>query len=417
MSNRVWSNAFIYLGTAVVTAALGLVSALLMTHLLAPEQYGRLGVFLSVLYIAMPTISLAAEGLIAVNKSTLGDQAYIEFRRTAVGLALISFSILQLAFFAGWVIGLVPDKLLLLIPAYALLRFTSTMAMTEYVAEQQARAYCLATILSSIVSLSMTYLFIVSISANAGWRVVALILAESLLLCIRYHGHMRILAPKIHIEYKTQILKFGLPSMVALAGAWALNESDKAFVASSFGFTTAGIYTAAATLGSIMTSFNQSLTNAVYPTYFSKLNNPKHTPGRTIAKTISTYVLLNAAFGLLVCSIYWATKDNLLPPRYLDASKYFYAIIVAAIPAAIYRPLGLAADYYKLQTHRAISIVTGGVTTIMALHFGPNFFNSALIAPFAMGAGYITTCIILVFFLKLHIEKQDQTIFSNNHKK
>jgi O-antigen/teichoic acid export membrane protein len=127
-ARRSWINTALYLGTTVVSALLGLAGAVMMTHLLAPVEYGRIGIFLSVLYIASPMVSLAAEGLIAVNKSTLDADEYARFRRTAIAIALAVSATLQVCAGALWLIGILPDPLLLLAPLFALLRFASTMA-------------------------------------------------------------------------------------------------------------------------------------------------------------------------------------------------------------------------------------------------------------------------------------------------
>ena len=238
LGQRSWINTILYLGTTVVSALLGLASAVLMTHLLAPHEYGRIGIFLSVLYIASPMVSLAAEGLIAVNKSTLDGVEYDLFRRTAIAVALMMFGLLQATAVLLWLGGALPDPLLLLIPLFALLRFASTMASTEYVAEQRAATYAGLTLLNNIMALALTYLLISQVVPSASGRILALMCAETVMLWFRYWGRLeQILKPRLDAKYRRQIATFGLPSMVALLGAWGLNESDKTIVAHSFGLT------------------------------------------------------------------------------------------------------------------------------------------------------------------------------------
>ena len=265
VKGRTWFNTGLYLGTTVITSVLGLIAALLMTHLLSPDQYGRVGVVLSVLYIALPLVSLAADGLVAVNKSTLSDDDYEDFRRTAIAIALSVFAVLQIAAVVVWRCGGIADPLFLVIPIFALLRFAGAMAATEYIADQQATTYALLTLLNSVVALAITWLLLSHFTTSAAGRIAALMIAESVLLWFRYRRRLKVLfRPHLHPVYIRQIFAFGLPSMFALFGAWALNESDKTVVAHITGLTNAGFYTAAATLASVMMSFNQSLTNAFY---------------------------------------------------------------------------------------------------------------------------------------------------------
>lgn len=289
MKERTWFNTGLYLGTTIITSVLGLIAALLMTHLLSPDQYGRVGVVLSVLYIALPLVSLAADGLVAVNKSTLSNDDYEDFRRTAIAIALSVFSVLQIAAVIVWRCGGIADPLILVVPIFALLRFAGAMAATEYIAEQQAATYALLTLLNSVVALAMTWLLLSHFTTSAAGRIAALMIAESVLLWFRYRRRLNVLfRPHLHPVYIRQIFSFGLPSMVALFGAWALNESDKTVVAHMTGLTNAGFYTAAATLASVMMGFNQSLTNALYPGLFAKLRDQR----QNITRLMLSYLLV-----------------------------------------------------------------------------------------------------------------------------
>lgn len=405
LGQRSWINTILYLGTTVVSALLGLASAVLMTHLLAPHEYGRIGIFLSVLYIASPMVSLAAEGLIAVNKSTLDGVEYDLFRRTAIAVALMMFGLLQATAVLLWLGGALPDPLLLLIPLFALLRFASTMASTEYVAEQRAATYAGLTLLNNIMALALTYLLISQVVPSASGRILALMCAETVMLWFRYWGRLeQILKPRLDAKYRRQIATFGLPSMVALLGAWGLNESDKTIVAHSFGLTTAGLYTAAATMAAIMASFNQSLTNAFYPRLFAELRE-----GDRLAVVATRWFLrflgINAAFALIAVLAYTLLKDALLPVKYASASTYFYALVAASLGVAAFRPFGLIAEYFQMARARAIAILAGGGVTIGTAVVGTRWLDTPLMAAIGIGAGYVVTACVLAVALRSRLRK------------
>lgn len=405
---RSWINTILYLGTTVVSALLGLASAVLMTHLLSPHEYGRIGVFLSALYIASPMVSLAAEGLIAVNKTTLDDLEYDRFRRTAIAVALIMFCALQAAAALLWQSDSLPDPLLLLVPMFALLRFASTMASTEYIAEQRAATFARLTLLNNIMALALTYLLISQLVASALGRLLALMFAETVMLWFRYWGRLeQILKPKLDAKYRRQIVAFGLPSMVALLGAWGLNESDKTIIAHVFGLTTAGLYTAAATLAAIMANFNQSLTNAFYPRLFSELRE-----GNRLAAVATRWFLrflgINAVFALIAVLAYTVLKDSLLPVKYASASTYFYALVAASLGVAAYRPFGLIAEYFQMARARAIAILTGGGVTIGTTVAGTKWLDTPLMAAVGIGAGYVVTAGILAVAIRSKLRKSTE---------
>jgi O-antigen/teichoic acid export membrane protein len=400
LGQRSWINTTLYLGTTVVSALLGLASAVLMTHLLDPHEYGRIGIFLSVLYIASPMVSLAAEGLIAVNKTSLDGVEYDRFRRTAMAVALMVFGVLQAISTLLWLGGALPDPILLLAPLFALLRFASTMASTEYVAEQRAATYAGLTLLNNIMALALTYLLISHVVTSAYGRILALMCAETVMLWFRYWGRLeQIVNPRIDGKYRRQILAFGLPSMVALFGAWGLNESDKTTVAYAFGLTTAGLYTAAATMAAIMASFNQSLSNAFYPTLFAELRE-----GDQLVAVATRWFLrflgINVVFALFAVLAYTLLKDALLPIKYANASTYFYALVTASLGVAVYRPFGLIAEYFQMARTRAIAIVTGGGVTIGTAVMGMRWLDTPVMAAVGIGAGYLVTAGILALALR-----------------
>ncbi|POZ60561.1 lipopolysaccharide biosynthesis protein [Chromobacterium alticapitis] len=407
---RSWINTFLYLGTTVVSALLGLASAVLMTHLLAPHEYGRIGIFLSMLYIASPMVSLAAEGLIAVNKSTLDSAAYDRFRCTAIAIALMVFGVLQVVATSLWLLGVLPDPLLLLVPLFALLRFASTMASTEFVAEQKAVMYAGLTLVSNVLALALTYLLISQVVASASGRILALMFAESVMLWFRYWGRMEILMPKFDAKFKRQIVAFGLPSMLALFGAWGLNESDKTIVAHTFGLTTAGLYTAGATLAAIMANFNQSLTNAFYPRLFAELRS-SHRLQAVATRWFMRFLGINTAFALLVVLTYALFKDLLLPVKYASASTYFYALVAASLGVAAYRPFGLIAEYYQMARTRAIAILAGGGVTVSFAVAGSRWLGTPLMAAVAIGTGYLVTAGILAVAIRSRLRKSHEGKF------
>jgi O-antigen/teichoic acid export membrane protein len=379
----------------------------MMTHLLAPVEYGRIGIFLSVLYIASPMVSLAAEGLIAVNKSTLDADEYARFRRTAIAIALAVSATLQVCAGALWLIGILPDPLLLLAPLFALLRFASTMASTEYVAEQRAATYAGLTLLNNVMALGLTFLLISEVVATAAGRILALMCAETVMLWFRYWGRLeQILHPALDRKYRAQIVAFGLPSMIALFGAWGLNEADKTIVAHAFGLSTAGLYTAAATLAAIMANFNQSLTNAFYPRLFAELRKGDRL-STIVMRWFLRFLCINAAFATTVVLAYMALKDVLLPAKYASASIYFYALVAASLGVAAYRPFGLIAEYFQMARARAIAILVGGGVTIVITAVGTRWLNTPMMAATGIGFGYLVTAGILAVSLRTKLRESD----------
>lgn len=392
---RPFRHLIFYLGSSLVTAVIGFASVLVLTRLLAPADYGLIGIFLSLLFLVAPLVSISADGLIAVNKSSLTLRAYESFQSCYIAMAYICFFLLQLAFLFAWFMGFFSEGLLLGLPLFGLIRFLAGMASTEYVVEERAVLFSVMTIFNSLCSLLLTVFFIMSLGSWGGWRIIAMLLADLFMLTIRYKGRMRLLIrPQLKKVELLPILSFGVPGLIAIGGSWALNEADKVIVAHEVGLHQAGIYAAAAGLASIMMTFNQSLTNALYPEMFRRLSLSEKTHWKIVLHYLFVFGMLASCFGALVVAAYLILGDLLLPPRYSGARDVFIALVATGVVVSIYRPFGLLAEYLKWGRRRALAITLGGGLTILVGFLGVK--NGGLLwAPVGVAVGYICAALVL----------------------
>lgn len=388
-------NATIYLGFSIASSLLGMAAVLMLTRLLSPEQYGTIGVFYSLLFLIVPLISLCCEGLIAVSKTTLQPGDYELFQRNCLGLAYFSFAVMQVLLIGLWCGGLLGSGLLVFAPLFALIRFIAGMAGTEYIVEQRPIMYGTLTLVTAVIALGLTVLLTEGFGAWGGFRVLALLVADVLVLGVRYRGRMNILfTPTISSAHRKQILAYGIPSLICIPGAWGMNEADKMIVAKIAGIDAAGIYVAGAGLAVIMTTFLQSLTNALYPGMFRTLAAKKLRPMKVLVQYTGGFMLGSLLFcGLVLVGYFWI-GDRILPPRYLGAKPIFVALMCAGVANSIYRPFGLAADYFRLARLRAVAILLGGLTTISVGFIGVTY-SGPLWAAGGVAAGYLIAAVTM----------------------
>jgi len=396
-------NTGIYVAFALGTSAVGFLAVLVLTRLLSTAEYGRIGLFFSALFFIAPLVSLAADGLVAVNKSALDADRYRAFQQTYVGLAMLCAAGCTAVMAALWLAGIYADALIVGTPLFALVRFFATMAGTEYVAEQRAIAYGVLTMATSGLAVLLTIAFVWAFGESGTWRVLAMFAADLLLLGVRYRGRLRIfLEPRLDREFARQIVHFGLPSVIAVAGGWGLNEADKVIVARNGGLSTAGVYTAAAALAAIMMTFNQSLVNALYPGLFRALSEGRRSAS-VLADYVVRFVTISAAFGAVAVGLYFAFADHLLPTRYLGGKSIFVALMAAGVATSLYRPFGLLADFYRLARTRALALLAGGASAIAIGYYGVRS-GSLLWAPAGIACGYVIASAIIAVGLRVRDE-------------
>lgn len=395
------ANTSIYLAFSIASSGIGFLAVLALTRLLPTSEYGRIGLFFSALYFIAPLVSIAADGLVSVNKSTLTPERYRTFQQTYVGLAMACFGACQLATAVLWLSGVVPDALIMGAPAFALVRFFATMAGTEYVMEQRAITYGSLTLATSAIGLLLTIVLCWAFGGSSVYRVFSMFLADLALLAIRYRGRSEILLkPRIDSGFALQIFHFGVPSVIAIAGGWGLNEADKVIVVKTAGLSAAGVYTAAAALAAIMATFNQSLTNALYPGLFSALG--QEVPVRRVLATyVGKFASLSGAFALIGIVLYFLFADRLLPARYLGGKSIFVALMLAGVATSIYRPFGLMSDFYRLARVRALAVLVGGGGAIALGYAGIRSDGSLLWAPAGIACGYVLASIVTAIGLRV----------------
>jgi len=389
-----------YFSFSMATSALGFVAALVMMRLMPPEEFGRIALFLSMQFIAVPLISFAADSLVAINKSKLDTAEYEYFRCSYVTFAYLMLAVVQISFIFFYAIGILQDGLLLLIPVYGLIRFLIGMASTEFVMEEKAIRYGVVAFSTTLTSLALTVVLLSVFSGVADWRIVSLLLADILFLFVRYRGRLKLLWTfSLDKGVFKDIVRFGFPLLLSVAPAWALNESDKIIVAQYADMASLGYYAAACAIGSIMITFNIAMLNALTPKIYAALGNEPGAMLSTVKRYVVKFLGAASAFGVLFIIAYWLTADLILPEKYIAARQIVYVVILFSLGRGLYSVLGLVTDYYGMTMVKLKSVVYGGITTVVVAVIGVVKIG-VIGAAIGVGSGYLVLSSLLWFALK-----------------
>jgi len=388
-----------YFSFSIATSALGFIAALVMMRLMPPEEFGRIALFLSMQFIAVPMISFAADSLIAINKSKLSKVEYEHFRCSYVMFAYTMFIVVQVIFFLLYPMGVLHDGLFLLIPLYGLIRFLISMASTEYVMEEKAVQYGMVAFSTTLTSLLLTVILMSLFSGVADWRIAALLFADILFLFVRYRGRMKLLWTfSVDKKVFKDVMRFGFPLLLSVAPAWALNESDKIIVAKYVDMASLGYYAAACAIGGIMITFNMAMLNALTPKIYQALGANPEGMISIVKRYIRKFISASAAFGCFFALVYWVAADLVLPEKYAAARTIVFVVILFSLGRGLYTVLGLVADYYGMTVIRLKGIIYGGTTAVVAVIFGVMKFG-IIGAAVGVGSGYLVLSSVLWFYL------------------
>jgi O-antigen/teichoic acid export membrane protein len=396
MISRSVRHTVIYLGFSVVTAGIGFLSSIILTRLLEPREYGRVGLFLSLLFIVIPMISLSADNLISVNRIKHEPAAYEHFRRCYVSTAYIVFLLVQALFVGLYFFDILRDPIFLMLPVLGLIRFLTSIVNIEFVFSEQPVPFGLFNIGSVLLSLVLTATFIFMFSGNAQWRALAMIVSEGLFVLMRYRGQFdRLFAVHLDAQVSGDIFRFGLPLLLSLGAVWALNESDKVIVAKVMGLHDAGLYTAACTIGGVTMVFNQAITNVLAPKFYTSLKYHSGAINAILRRFIGIYLMAGIGFFIIAFSAYSLASNYLLPEKYAAGREIVFWLLVGGIANGLYRALGLCADFYQLTVLRMWATIFGGGATVGFCFLGLHMFGLKG-AAIGVGLGYLTLSLALL---------------------
>ncbi|MBY0545460.1 MAG: lipopolysaccharide biosynthesis protein [Gammaproteobacteria bacterium] len=401
-----------YFSFSIATSALGFVASLLLMRFIPPEEFGRIALFMSIQFFVAPVISFAADNLIAINKSKLGVLEYEHFRRSYVTLAYIIFSAVQIIFALIFLSGIQHELLFLLVPFSALAKYLIGLASIEYVMEEKSVRYGLVAFLTTLFSLLLTVLFLTIFTAKADWRIAALLLADIVFLFVRYHGRMKLLFTVVSDKQEFKdITRFGLPLLLAVAPAWALNESDKIIVAHYVDIASVGLYAAACAIGAFMITFNTALVNAMIPMLYQALGEKSEDmlliTKRYLIKFMKASIIFAGGFALF----YGLFADLILPEKYYAARDIVYSVVFFSLARSLYAVLGAVTDYFGMTMQKLKGIVFAGVTAVISIMLGVTQFG---IAGAAVGVGIGYTMLSLVLWFELEHKSRSLAKITRN---
>jgi O-antigen/teichoic acid export membrane protein len=384
----------------IISAALGFFTIPYLTRVLLPEEYGIIGLFLSVMWILGPIISFSAIGLVAINKTCLDQEAYADYKKKYISFSFVVFLIVQticliMLFFTPQYL-----HLLIIAPLLAYIRFLNDFHSIELIQDGKAFAYGFLGLATTLMTLLLTVVFISLLGMGWKGRLLAFVLAEFLLLVLRYKVISKYtLTFKLDRAHSNEFIQFGLPICFAVGAGWLINQSDRFIVLHFFSLAKVGIYTAAYSIGTLLDMVNTAVVNAISPGIFKELKSNR---GLNFIKKYSmiysTVVLVSATLISMIAITY---DKELLGPKYEGSGSIIALITFAFAFSGIYRTLGLVIDFYKKNMLKTVLLYICALTNIIfSLTLIP---VAGLLAP---AIGTVTAYFVLTLLVRKYALKE-----------
>jgi O-antigen/teichoic acid export membrane protein len=324
-------------------------------NVLTQSDFGMLSLFNNSILFLMPFVSLGILQSVNTDFFKLSNFEFRNFLTSAIVLpiivtvasALFLFVFKQnlkaqyaLPYFFAW-----------LIPALALMGFLNELLFILFRNNLQANNYLVAHILRLIIEIAIAVILIKFF--QLGWlsRVTGVAISFFVIAAYAVFYLMRgkYLGGQLQIGYIKSELIFSLPVMALQLGVFSLSASAVYFLQHfTKNLAEVGVYSVAATFGSIVNVFCVALLQYAQPNLY-KLLSASIPDFKAIRRQLVWYIVAMAVSTILVIVLVPLAYMMLLDPGYQKGLSYYYLICLGQFCWSIAYLFCSFLLYYKLK--------------------------------------------------------------------
>jgi O-antigen/teichoic acid export membrane protein len=273
----------------------------LLTHYLSKEDYGILTNIESLLVITVTLIGLNASSALT-RQYVKKDVNIQDYFTTILRVIVISFFIVTLAYSAAANIihefTLIPVDIIYFISIYAILDNISEILLAFWRMEDKPFQFGALKVSRTLIEVSISLLLVVSYNYDWFGRFSGLFLAGLLtgLFALVYLIRRKFLNGKYRIEYRKQLLSYGVPLIPHTISGVVIFYSDKLIITAMLGIEDNGLYSVAFTIGMAISLVQNSFNQAWVPWLYKKLAAESLQEKKKLVKI--TYIYMVAMLGI-----------------------------------------------------------------------------------------------------------------------
>ncbi len=370
------------------------------TRLLNPSEYGEIGVFSSWYDIVYVFVSLN----LAMGVYTQGMIKYEDDRKNYVS----SFQGLNIALFLFWSIlffplGSILSSLLDMKKTYLFIMIIMSWinsAFGMWAAECRVKydyvRLVIVTLIHSVVSPIVGILFVLYFPDKVFGKILGGLIASLVIYILPILSQFRNGGNIIEVKYWIYALKFNIPLIPHYLSQIILNSSDRIMISKYVGEDFAGKYTLAYSVSLIMIIFNTALLHTIHPWLYQRIKDNKIEEIKTV---VYPALLIIALVNLVLIAFAPEIIMVFAPSDYYEAR---WVVPPVAMSVFFMFAYGLFADfefyYDKAYLASVASIIGAMLNILLNMIFIPRFGYLA--------AGYTTLFCYLMFAIGHYIIMQ-----------
>lgn len=271
----------IYLISNLINSAIPFLLLPILTRALSPAEYGAVGMFQTTIAAMAAFIGVSVQGASLRKYYDKGDHENLSafigscmqillFSALLVLVVLTVFSE-QLAFYTG----LTTDWLYFAL-AVCVADFVVQLRLTQWQVRNKAISYGFTQLVRTVLNLTLSLLFVVSLTQGADGRILAIVLSSVAigvfaLGSLKFDGLLTFW--RFRKDYIEEALKFGVPLIPHVSGAFLVSAADRFFINTHLGAESTGFYMVAVQLAMGLAIIFDSFNRAFAPWLYSNLSS------------------------------------------------------------------------------------------------------------------------------------------------
>jgi O-antigen/teichoic acid export membrane protein len=304
-----FSNAAIYTISNFAVAVVPFLLLPLMTHVLSPEDYGRIAMFTVFSSFLFVFVGFNTHGAVMVRFFEPDKFSIPDYVTTV--LAILAATTIMVTIIVGifseqlQAVTAIPGNWLILAVAVAALQFLVQTLLTLWQSSRQPGKYGALRLNHAIMDGSVSVALVVGLHYSWTGRVsgIALAWAVTAVIAVFFLRREGWTANRVDPTYAKDALRYGVPLAPHAVGGLLLGLADRFLVTNLLDVSSTGVYLAATQIGMVLGITADAVNKAFAPWLMQILGNAKHVEKSQIVRNTYVYfvvIILLAASGALL---------------------------------------------------------------------------------------------------------------------
>jgi len=405
----------IYTFSGIISNGINFLLIPVLTFYLTKEDYGYLGLILSVVVILRVYIGLFPASFLIVKYSVYGKKRIAKYMSNIfIILSVTYFICLSILFLIEDLIFTNLEnstQLLFLISIYATFSVIFRILGVIIQLEKNAIKYAIFQLIWVISSISLALVLIINF--NWGWQ--GKFYAELLILTflasysIYYFIKNRYLVFDFSIIKIKELLFYLFPLTFAVVGSFLMGTIDKVILSKYMNLEAVGIYAIAMTMSVIINIVFDSAMKSWEPYFFEKLNRGTKEDLRVVVRVVFIYKMFVLIFTLFYLFIISHIFSFMVDEKFSDALLYIPILVMAFFFEGLRKSLaGFLTQENRVKTLGFINFLSAILNITLNILWIPEYG--------IYGAAYATltsfaTLYVITFYCALSHSKLSWSLF------